>query len=571
MRPISALQRALADAAAALSAPLSAAAERRARRRGGGWRRPRRLRRPAGAGRAAGLARARRRRRHLAGADRRRIDAGRRPGDLSGFRLLPDGDDALEARIALIRRAEKIDRRPVLPDRRRRAPGRQFLARAVRRGGARRARPRPGRRPVRRRRGRAVRRASPRQPERRGAPVQPAAGARRRLRAARRCSRLHEFARINHRMHNKLLIADDSFAITGGRNIADEYFDRSGRANFIDMDLLSAGPVVRRAVGGVRRVLELATRLPGRRACCARASATPPRAGRRRRAPGAAELPTAPTTRRRSSQARSPTSSPPAGSRCASPPRAWSPTAPRQGRRQRPRRAPTARSCTAHLDLLASARSSVLVAIALLRSRPPTASEALRAGDAPATSRVIGPDQLARDDRRAAGPLRLCPLSPRPAQLGVALHELMPTLEAPAPATTPASGTAPRSAGCTPSCVVVDERWLSIGSMNMDRRSARSNTESAIVIDDAGARRRGRRLPRARPRRRQLRAAPRRRAASASSGSAAKARASCAPSRGRAGGPASSRAWPRSSSPKRCSEAARRGPQRAAGSLRRMT
>jgi putative cardiolipin synthase len=45
-------------------------------------------------------------------------------------------------------------------------------------------------------------------------------------------------------MHNKLFIADAAFAVTGGRNIADEYFDRSPDANFIDMDVLSAGPVV---------------------------------------------------------------------------------------------------------------------------------------------------------------------------------------------------------------------------------------------------------------------------------------------------------------------------------------
>ena len=61
---------------------------------------------------------------------------------------------------------------------------------------------------------------------------------------------LHEFSRINHRMHNKLFIADGSFAVTGGRNIADAYFDRSGDANFIDsfidMDVLSSGPVVAR-------------------------------------------------------------------------------------------------------------------------------------------------------------------------------------------------------------------------------------------------------------------------------------------------------------------------------------
>jgi len=32
---------------------------------------------------------------------------------------------------------------------------------------------------------------------------------------------LADFARVNHRMHNKLLIADGAFAVAGGRNIAD--------------------------------------------------------------------------------------------------------------------------------------------------------------------------------------------------------------------------------------------------------------------------------------------------------------------------------------------------------------
>ena len=55
---------------------------------------------------------------------------------------------------------------------------------------------------------------------------------------------LHEFSRINRRMHNKLFIADGALAISGGRNIADAYFGRSEPANFIDMDILSTGPVV---------------------------------------------------------------------------------------------------------------------------------------------------------------------------------------------------------------------------------------------------------------------------------------------------------------------------------------
>ena len=56
---------------------------------------------------------------------------------------------------------------------------------------------------------------------------------------------LREFARVNHRMHNKLFVADNQVAVYGGRNIADEYFTRHGQANFIDLDVLSTGAVVR--------------------------------------------------------------------------------------------------------------------------------------------------------------------------------------------------------------------------------------------------------------------------------------------------------------------------------------
>ncbi|CAN7243606.1 phospholipase D family protein [Variovorax paradoxus] len=53
-----------------------------------------------------------------------------------------------------------------------------------------------------------------------------------------------DFRRLNHRMHNKLFVADGAMAIAGGRNLADEYFLRSEDANFIDFELLMAGPVV---------------------------------------------------------------------------------------------------------------------------------------------------------------------------------------------------------------------------------------------------------------------------------------------------------------------------------------
>lgn len=54
-----------------------------------------------------------------------------------------------------------------------------------------------------------------------------------------------EFGRIDHRMHNKLFVADNAIAVAGGRNIADEYFMRSAESNFVDMDILAVGPIVR--------------------------------------------------------------------------------------------------------------------------------------------------------------------------------------------------------------------------------------------------------------------------------------------------------------------------------------
>jgi cardiolipin synthase C len=53
-----------------------------------------------------------------------------------------------------------------------------------------------------------------------------------------------DFRRLNHRMHNKLFVADGAAAIMGGRNVADEYFTRSLSDNFVDMDVFIIGAVV---------------------------------------------------------------------------------------------------------------------------------------------------------------------------------------------------------------------------------------------------------------------------------------------------------------------------------------
>ena len=55
---------------------------------------------------------------------------------------------------------------------------------------------------------------------------------------------LHDFRRMQHRMHNKLYIADNAWGITGGRNLGDAYFGTADGSNFVDMDILAIGPVV---------------------------------------------------------------------------------------------------------------------------------------------------------------------------------------------------------------------------------------------------------------------------------------------------------------------------------------
>jgi len=52
------------------------------------------------------------------------------------------------------------------------------------------------------------------------------------------------FKRLNHRMHNKLFIADGALAIVGGRNLTDEYFLRGSQNNFIDFDVMLTGSAV---------------------------------------------------------------------------------------------------------------------------------------------------------------------------------------------------------------------------------------------------------------------------------------------------------------------------------------
>jgi len=59
-----------------------------------------------------------------------------------------------------------------------------------------------------------------------------------------RAANFTDFGRINRRMHNKSITADNQVTIVGGRNIAAEYFAYRDDVNFSDVDVLAAGPVV---------------------------------------------------------------------------------------------------------------------------------------------------------------------------------------------------------------------------------------------------------------------------------------------------------------------------------------
>ncbi len=55
---------------------------------------------------------------------------------------------------------------------------------------------------------------------------------------------LTNFRGVNQRMHDKTFIVDGKIAITGGRNMADEYYDYDHQYNFRDRDALLLGAVV---------------------------------------------------------------------------------------------------------------------------------------------------------------------------------------------------------------------------------------------------------------------------------------------------------------------------------------
>ena len=161
---------------------------------------------------------------------------------LSGFRLMPLGVHSLDARLQLIDRAiDSIDAQYYVLDND--ATGRLLLSRLADAAG----------------RGVRVRllvddlytrhtdkmlRAMAALPNVQVRLFNPFGAARDSGLVGRFAASLFDLPRLNHRMHNKLLVADSTFAVAGGRNIADDYFQRGAQYNFVDLDALIVGAVV---------------------------------------------------------------------------------------------------------------------------------------------------------------------------------------------------------------------------------------------------------------------------------------------------------------------------------------
>jgi putative cardiolipin synthase len=73
------------------------------------------------------------------------------------------------------------------------------------------------------------------------------------------------FGRLNRRMHNKLWLADGAAGIVGGRNLGNEYFEAHDGMDFRDLDLLSTGPVVQQMDAVFQRYWDSPFAVPLRR------------------------------------------------------------------------------------------------------------------------------------------------------------------------------------------------------------------------------------------------------------------------------------------------------------------
>lgn len=275
---------------------------------------------------------------------------------------------------------------------------------------------------------------------------------------------LADLPRINRRMHNKLSVADGALAITGGRNIGDPYFTHSPSANFLDADLLVAGPVVRAlsasfdafwnspAAYPIESVMAMPSAQPP--AAEAEADTQPPPAARR-----PSVQPAMPPARLADELAQA---------RLAL---EWAPV---HVLADHPLKSAT---YTADLvGLLREARERVTLITPYFVPGPRGVAAAQALAERGVKLRVLT-NSLATTD---ASVVHIGYARYREAllRLGVELHELRPRLGAPRQV---ASAFGSSHASLHAKVLVIDGQTALVGSMNMDPRSSRLNTELGLA------------------------------------------------------------------------------------------
>lgn len=279
--------------------------------------------------------------------------------------------------------------------------------------------------------------------------------------------------RINQRMHNKLLVADNRVAILGGRNIGNEYFGLSAEFNFRDLDVLGVGPVARQASAVFDRFWNSDWVVP----VAALGIETTAAEGRAAYADAAARLAAAPQVARFALE--------PAdrGAALAALPAQW-----QLGTSRVHTDTPDAGAVAHHMpaafrELIGGAHSEVLIVNAYIIPGP-HAVERMRQQTARGVRIRMLTNSLASHDVPAVNS-HYKPWRKPLLEAGIELHEA----RADAAIRAIVADTAPvRSEfmGLHVKAMVIDRQRVFIGSMNLDPRSWAINSEMGVVIDSPG-------------------------------------------------------------------------------------
>jgi putative cardiolipin synthase len=284
-----------------------------------------------------------------------------------------------------------------------------------------------------------------------------------------------EFERINHRMHNKLLVVDGAVAIFGGRNIGDAYFMRDGEANFVDLDVLATGAVVRE-LGAAFDLYWNSDRSWPAQAVLGQASAADragfdPRTAATRTDPGAEPPPDLLGQTPVVTQLAEGRLTLHFGSARVAPDPPEKAGAPAASGRPGP-------AMRAQLDIIEAARSDVALSSPYFLPGGlglQVLLEARRRG----IQALVLTNSLGSTDE----PLAYFAYAPHRAEMlrqGIELYELAPTLARESGGFGPFGSSIARLHA---KLATVDRRWLLVGSVNFDARSATINTEMGVAID----------------------------------------------------------------------------------------